>query len=235
MWSDSDSEVSESEGMTVSNLHPAGNESVNHNPVVPAAPALASPPHLPLPSTPTPTPSSSILIPPTTSSLESPDSLVPSSPHLLPLSVANSPGSLQDETDDITDTNPRVQEALTGLQLEECLQIEHSSIDIEDEMAINNFLTKGCGCRWNCHMKLERGAIQRRRASCSELSNRELDMVMLGQLAASEIGGVQRARSSFHFEGKRVCKAAFLLLHGIGEKRFKNLKKHFSDFGLSPR
>ena len=31
-----------------------------------------------------------------------------------------------------------------------------------------------------------------------------------------------------------MCKAAFLVLHGIGEKHFKNLKKHFSENGLSP-
>ena len=61
-------------------------------------------------------------------------------------------------------------------------------------------------------------------------------MLLLGQLAASETGqNAERARSTFHFQGKRVCRAAFLLLHGIGEKRFKNLKKHFSENGLSPR
>ena len=50
------------------------------------------------------------------------------------------------------------------------------------------------------------------------------------------MGGVQqRARGAFYFEGIKVCKATFLFTHGIGEKHFKNLKKHLTTMGLSPR
>jgi hypothetical protein len=47
-----------------------------------------------------------------------------------------------------------------------------------------------------------------RRANCAEMAKAELDLVMLGQLAASEVAthAAQRARSTFHFQGRRVCK-----------------------------
>ena len=116
------------------------------------------------------------------------------------------------------------------------MQIECSDMDTREGEVIDDFLTKGCGCKWSCHTKVGREAIEQRWASCAEFSRRDLDMVMLGQLAASEIGGgVERVRSNFHFEGKRVCKAMFVVVHGLGGKRFKNIKKHFSQNGISPR
>ena len=131
-----------------------------------------------------------------------------------------------------------MQEILNTLEVREenGVEIESSETDTQEEKTMSDFLNKGCGCKWKCHTTLDIHAIRERRTTCAELSKTELDMVLLGQLAASETGThAQRARSTFHFQGKRICRATFLLLHGIGEKRFKNIKKHFSEKGLSPR
>ena len=100
-----------------------------------------------------------------------------------------------------------------------------------------NSLYKVVDVSWN--QKLGREAVEQRRGSCAELSKLELDMAILGQLAASEhrVLGVtpKRARGDFFIQGMKVCKAMFLFAHGLGEKRFKNLKSHFSNMGLSPR
>ena len=60
----------------------------------------------------------------------------------------------------------------------------------------------------------------------------ELDLVILGQLAAFEMGeeSYQHTRSTFYFGGINLCKTTFLL----GEKHFKSLKKHFTTMCLSP-
>ena len=63
---------------------------------------------------------------------------------------------------------------------------------------------------------------------CAELSRSELDLVILGQLAAllkdtSEVNAhrpsSQRQRTSmaFHHHGVPICRDTFLKLHGIGK------------------
>ena len=152
--------------------------------------------------------------------------------------MSSTPTSLQEDEEDslITNTDARVEETLLNLQQEETVNIESSDIDTAETTTINKFLTDGCGCKMNCHSKVKREKIERRRGNCAELSKQELDLVILGQLAAFEMGGEShRARSTFYFGGVKVCRTTFLLTHGIGEKRFKNLKKHFTAMGLSPR
>ena len=63
---------------------------------------------------------------------------------------------------------------------------------------------------------------------CAELSRTELDLVILGQIAAllkdtSETGGHrppsqrQRTTMAFHHHGVPICRETFLKLHGIGK------------------
>ena len=97
------------------------------------------------------------------------------------------------------------------------MHVERRDEDIQNEITIRDFLNRGCGCKWGCHNKLNRELIERRRASCAALSRTDLDLVLLGQLAASETCGsaresAQRAQNAFRFEGKRVCKATFLVV-----------------------
>jgi len=40
---------------------------------------------------------------------------------------------------------------------------------------------------------------------------------------------------SFFVNGQQVCRKTYLFTYGLGEKRFKNLCKHFDQFGLTSR
>ena len=143
-----------------------------------------------------------------------------------------------DEQGPLVDTIVRVEEALGNLQREGVITLELSDSDREEEKKIEHFFTTGCGCKLNCHQMLGKEIIEKRRNSCAELTKQELDLIILGQLAAFEKERTpqsSRVRSSFHVSGSRVCKTAFLFAHGVGEKQFKNLKQHFSQHGLVPR
>ena len=76
---------------------------------------------------------------------------------------------------------------------------------------MDKFLADSCGCKLNCPNKLRREAIQECRGNCTELSKQELDMAILGQLAATDyrgqtVGGVQQqAQGAFYFDGMKVC------------------------------
>ena len=136
--------------------------------------------------------------------------------------MSSTPTSLQEDEEDslITNTDARVKETLLNLQQEETVNIESSDIDTAETTTINKFLTDGCGCKMNCHSKVKR---ERRQGNCAELSKQELDLVILSQLAAFEMGGEShRARSTFYFGGVKVCRTTFLLTHGIGEKHFNS-------------
>ena len=65
---------------------------------------------------------------------------------------------------------------------------------------------------------------------CAELSRVELDMAILGQLAALLVSTPltsghrpssqrQQTKMAFHFMGNPICRDTFLILHGIGKRK----------------
>ena len=145
------------------------------------------------------------------------------------------------------DTQEQIEETLTSLQEGESMLIEASEYDERESRLVNTFLEDGCGCKLKCRINMGRERIELHRGRCAELTKSELDMAVLGQLAAlvhqgQSASGVHRkdkswtnTRSEFYFEGEKICKGAFLFLYGIGEKHFKSLKKHYITNGLCPR
>ena len=112
-------------------------------------------------------------------------------------------------------------EILTSLHEREDIQIESSYSDRKESTLVNTFLADGCRCKLNCHVSIGREAIERHRGNCAELSKLELDMAILGQLAALDhhgpTGGVHRrdvvrahTRCEFYFEGEKKQKCLFL-------------------------
>ena len=111
----------------------------------------------------------------------------------------------------------------------------------------------GCGCRKGgggkqCCTQFSREYILSVRQSCAELVRSELDLVILGQLLAftnrspgtvttsrHAAGERERPSTAFCHQGKQVCVKTFRILHGIGEKRLKNLMKSLKEDGLMPR
>ena len=119
---------------------------------------------------------------------------------------------------------------------------------------IQSFLIDGCGC------DLANGSsrttlftaesLESYRRECRELTRVELDMTLLGQLAAFTNSSAltahssrdwlpsvsrQRSYSIFWHAGRRVCKKRFLFLHTISDKRLRNLQRSMRENGLAPR
>ena len=77
--------------------------------------------------------------------------------------------------------------------------------------------------------------------NCLELSTKELDLVILANIQAVahvENVGEKRGRSpccNFLFKSKSICREMFLTLYGLSYSRFRRLKEHYKNNGLSSR
>ena len=92
------------------------------------------------------------------------------------------------------------------------------------------FLEQGCGCKQNggkpCYTSFSREQYEASRMQCAELSWKELNLVILGQISAllpsssqnnTHRPSTQRQCMAFHHHGVPVCWVTFLKLHGIGK------------------
>ena len=117
---------------------------------------------------------------------------------------------------------------------------------------VSTFMSTGCGCHKRkgspCCQQFSLSYVEEFRASCAELTPAELDMVIMGQLMAgmntSDIVSTlaqhkeddrEKCYTTFTHKGKPVCLKMFRFLHGIGEKRLKNLTKNVKHNSLCPR
>ena len=113
-------------------------------------------------------------------------------------------------------------------------------------------MSTGCGCHklkvTPCSRQFSLSYVEEFRASCAELTPAELDMVIMGQrmagmntsdivstLARHKEDDREKCYTTFTHQGKPVCLKMFRFLHGIGEKRLKNLTKSVKRNGLCPR
>ena len=135
------------------------------------------------------------------------------------------------------------------------LDVQPNSENLERDETVHvvRFLSESCGCdlaNGPCNSTFTAEYIESYRCQCSELSRAELDMAILGQLAAFTNSSTQSVHSTryrhtpanrqraymiFWQSGRRVCKKTFLFLHTISEKRFRNLQQSFRENGLTPR
>ncbi len=101
-----------------------------------------------------------------------------------------------------------------------------------------DFLTKGCGCRLECHKFFDAEHYRDVRDQCSTLTREELDLVLLGQIMANihvcDVVGPQskhapsprqRARLDFRHHGRKICKITHLVLHGVGKVPYYGIGK----------
>ena len=160
---------------------------------------------------------------------------------------------------ELVDTDTRVSEAMQRLYSRAGDIITTGlPTDALEHDCVTQFITSGCGCTkargTECCQQFSREYITSVRQSCAELTRAELDMAILGQIAAGTntspmlSTGAQstgrahhreaereRRYTGFFHQGKPVCRTMFLFLHGIGKKRLENLAASFRDHGLSPR
>ena len=133
------------------------------------------------------------------------------------------------------------------------MEIEHRQLDIDESATVTVMMTATCGCHKGaasrpCSSQFLVDHFTAVRASCSELTRSELDMAIMGQLMAGmnndqttntssshKATNRQRASLSLYHQGKPICEKVFCFLHGIGETRYKNLKKSLHSNGLASR
>ena len=78
------------------------------------------------------------------------------------------------------------------------------------------------------------------RRESEDLEKMKLDLVVLSALhstrtSASTSHEVVRTSINYHFEGIKICKAAFLFVYAIGARRLKNLISQYDSNGLTVR
>ena len=127
--------------------------------------------------------------------------------------------------------------------------LENEPMSEENEEVIR-FLNTGCGCSGGvngspCSESISKEAIVFNHNNCKELSSTELDMVILANIQASDHSEQhgskagrkhkRRSRCSFHYKSIPICKKMFLFLYCISDSRFRSLKEHYGNHGITPR
>ena len=111
---------------------------------------------------------------------------------------------------------------------------------------VEKFLRDGCGCSQGikggqCSQRFSLEAVMANVNNCLELSHAELNLVILANIQACtsfEVPGKKQKRSprcNFLFQSLPVCKDMFLHLYAMSYSRFRRLKEHYGNHGISPR
>lgn len=112
-------------------------------------------------------------------------------------------------------------------------------------------------CEFECNKTIPRGLLITFRNEFLELTKSEQSLVIIGQLAAhrqdislSEIYNScfeqnrsrkrkrkpkSRVDTNYYFRGVTICRKMYFYIHDLGEKRYKNLVKHFDSAGLTDK
>ena len=111
--------------------------------------------------------------------------------------------------------------------------------------SIGRRLSENC-CDSSCLSAFDTDEIYQFHLNLLEMTKEEKSMLLLGKLhVLSNAGdstsharkkGPKRARVTYNysFDHREVCKKAFIFLHDISEKQFKNITKHLKDNGPVP-
>ena len=164
-----------------------------------------------------------------------------------------SKNNIEEEEEDDDDNEFNVAEQVTdfmssqqeveGMDPETVDEVQFcSQASTQDELKteIKMKMNSGCGCTGTNHyQKLDASVIFDHILSMRELTKSEHDLYIMGKLTVKPSGSatveVKRKRYAYNFSGQEVCKNCFLYVHNMGEKRLKNLIKHVSTEGITPR
>ena len=142
----------------------------------------------------------------------------------------------------------------SGALSEMCeIAVSHRSLDDQEEARVRAFVDKCCECdngpaKTPCSMLFPVEHYRSLRATFTELSHDELDLLIMGQVMAHTYQSPmlqghhtrtpaerKKTYGQFFHQGQRVCQQTFLFLHNIGLKRFKNIKSSYIKTGPVPR
>ena len=124
--------------------------------------------------------------------------------------------------------------------------IEQDENEQEITDKVKQFLQLGCGCTKGarggpCSAFFSEEAVLSNLNNCLELSSAELDLVILANIQAftrTELIGDKRNRSprcNFLYQSIPICRDMFLNLYGLSYSRFRRLKEHYENHGISLR
>ncbi|UXI18600.1 hypothetical protein NH340_JMT04543 [Sarcoptes scabiei] len=134
----------------------------------------------------------------------------------------------------------------------ECRRIINDNDVLDESNAelfeyFDEYFRNGCGCYRQCHRKFSKSIALKSRLDalendryCSEHINHQ-HLVLLGAMnglvrdhltplisrSKTRRDGRRKSHTKFKFRGEDVCRGFFLYVYGSGEKRFKNVLKHF--------
>jgi hypothetical protein len=94
-------------------------------------------------------------------------------------------------------------------------------------------------CSDNCIKNLNLTKIKLRYESFNTLSKTEQDMYLLGIISSTIVNNPEKEKSrlknNYSFEGTNICRDAFLTIHNIGAKRWKNIRSHYLENDIKIR
>ena len=151
-----------------------------------------------------------------------------------------------------TDTEFLVAEAMSRLPPGAEVSLELRPCDIDEDRVVEDFMRRGCSCRkWGgkpCSEQFSVDYIRETRLSFKDLTREQLDLILMGQLiATTNTSTITKERrhqpqmrkhgySTGHFhQGNAICVEMFRFIHGIGEKRLRNISKALRLNGIAPR
>jgi len=98
-------------------------------------------------------------------------------------------------------------------------------------------------CQEKClQTKIDHDDAIMRYQNFNQLTNNEKNMFFKGILAATNRGDIttkgqkrKKLANEYSFEGIKICNSAFLVIYGIGSKKWKNIRKHYIQNDINPR
>ena len=120
--------------------------------------------------------------------------------------------------------------------------VGNSNENPDSDLTVKSFVTTTCGCtlgpnKQSCSRLFTESVMIELRSQCLELTSEELDLVILGNLAAQTRTDQtkKQKRLNYYVRGNEVCRKTFLFLNGISKKRLSNLKTQLRVNGITPR
>ena len=113
-----------------------------------------------------------------------------------------------------------------------------------DAILLDEKMRSGCNCKSkNCYRSFDTDVLINHRLTLCELDKNEKDSYLVGKLDQCCVKATNRCKSNarerqkfkYSFLDIAVCEDTFMFIHGIGNKAFKNLKRHYKENGGEPR
>ena len=120
----------------------------------------------------------------------------------------------------------------------------NTSVVNQDDLNLKTKLEEGCDCSKKCTQNIPFQEVRDHALRLTEMTKGEKEIYIMARLnaktarssdACRERTDRKRTRYEYMFQGREICRAAFLIVYDIGEFALKALIKHLQENGLSPR